>query len=101
MTAPTARERAERLFFNLVIDPSLYPSIVSEIEKCFIAAEEAAREKAEAEVARLREALTLFRDFGCPVCHGDCSEANPPIALCPMIVAREALASPGEKGGEE
>lgn len=52
-----------------------------------------------AENERLREALTLFRDFGCPVCSGDCASANPPVIACPMQSARAAL-TPG-RGADE
>ena len=40
---------------------------------------------------RLRVALTMFRNYGCPVCHGDCAAANPPVLSCPMQIARTAL----------
>lgn len=49
----------------------------------------------EAENARLKsrlaealEALHLFEQYGCPVCHGDCASANPPVNSCPMQAAR-------------
>lgn len=45
----------------------------------------------EAENRRLRDALIFFRDLGCPLCSGDCASANPPVALCPMREAHEAL----------
>jgi hypothetical protein len=51
-----------------------------------------------AEIAALRAdrdalvaALLLFRSYGCPVCHGDCASANPPVSLCPMEHANAAL----------
>jgi len=40
---------------------------------------------------RLREALKLFRGFGCPVCNGDCGAANPSVMCCPMQEADAAL----------
>lgn len=40
----------------------------------------------------LFEALRTLRDFGCPVCSGDCGSANPPVASCPMQIASAALA---------
>lgn len=46
-----------------------------------------------ADVARLREALTLFQSFGCPACGGDCGSANPPVTSCPMGIAHQALAA--------
>ena len=39
----------------------------------------------------LREALVTFLDYGCPVCQGDCSAANPPIIGCPMQQAQAAI----------
>lgn len=39
----------------------------------------------------LIEALEAFRSFGCPVCNGDCSGANPPVLACPMLMASRAL----------
>ena len=47
-----------------------------------------------ARVARLEEALRdMVQEWGnwdCPVCGGDCSAANPPIGMCPMIAQRNA-----------
>ena len=40
----------------------------------------------------LLEALTMFRDYGCPVCQGDCASANPPVSACPMQMAQAAIA---------
>lgn len=39
----------------------------------------------------LLAALITLRDFGCPVCSGDCGSANPPVASCPMQVAGAAI----------
>jgi len=41
----------------------------------------------------MREALRSFQSYGCPVCHGDCASANPPVLGCPMRLAQEALQS--------
>lgn len=41
----------------------------------------------------LVEALRAMRDYGCPVCSGDCSAANPPVSFCPMQMIDTALAS--------
>ncbi|SCY68759.1 hypothetical protein SAMN05660666_02474 [Novosphingobium aromaticivorans] len=41
----------------------------------------------------LVEALEVFRSFGCPVCNGDCSGANPPVMTCPMQMSWKALAA--------
>jgi hypothetical protein len=38
-----------------------------------------------------REVIDAFCGYGCPVCHGDCASANPPISLCPMQQAGAAL----------
>lgn len=38
----------------------------------------------QAEIEQLRERVSEFRGYGCPVCHGDCASANPPVPLCPM-----------------
>ncbi len=46
---------------------------------------------ASAAVAKMRDAVSLFRSFGCPLCSGDCGSANPPVYVCPMQVAEEAL----------
>ncbi len=42
-------------------------------------------------IAQAREVVTTFRNFGCPICHGDCASANPPVSMCPMQAAREFL----------
>lgn len=42
----------------------------------------------EAKLAEARQAVALFEDYGCPVCHGDCASANPPVQFCPMEIAR-------------
>lgn len=42
-------------------------------------------------VDELVKALETFRDYGCPVCHGDCASANPPVNSCPMQMAKAAL----------
>jgi hypothetical protein len=39
----------------------------------------------------LLSALLLLRSYGCPVCHGDCASANPPVSVCPMEHATAAL----------
>ena len=39
----------------------------------------------------LADALRALRDFGCPVCSGDCGSANPPVTNCPMAAASAAL----------
>jgi hypothetical protein len=49
--------------------------------------------------AAMREALEHFVGYGCPVCSGDCSSANPPVSLCPMQQARAALASAPARDG--
>lgn len=41
----------------------------------------------EAKLAEARQAVALFEDYGCPVCHGDCASANPPVQFCPMEIA--------------
>lgn len=46
---------------------------------------------AEARNAKLVEALTTMRDYGCPVCGGDCASANPPVTFCPMQIVSAAL----------
>jgi len=38
-----------------------------------------------------REVIDAFCGYGCPVCHGDCASANPPVSLCPMQQAGAAL----------
>lgn len=45
----------------------------------------------EDERAELVGALELFEAYGCPRCLGDCASANPPILVCPMKVAQDAL----------
>ena len=49
----------------------------------------ALRERDEAvEVAMaLNHALSLHTAYGCPVCPGDCSSANPPVMSCPTQAA--------------
>lgn len=42
-------------------------------------------------IEELAEALSFFHGFGCPVCGGDCSAANPPMTSCPMLAAHKAL----------
>lgn len=39
----------------------------------------------------LAGALDAMRSYGCPVCNGDCSGANPPVIFCPMTQCHEAL----------
>lgn len=46
--------------------------------------------RAEAQLAEARKALDLFEHYGCPICHGDCSSANPPVDCCPMEASRRA-----------
>ena len=36
------------------------------------------------EIERLQKLVSLLRSNGCPVCHGDCAGANPPVLHCPM-----------------
>lgn len=45
-----------------------------------------------AELKALRRALEYLSSFGCPKCGGDCSSANPPMMMCPMLEAKAALA---------
>lgn len=52
---------------------------------------------AEADKARLSEALRTFESYGCPVCGGDCASANPPVMFCPMQAARVALSGSGPR----
>lgn len=52
---------------------------------------------AEADKARLSEALRTFESYGCPVCGGDCASANPPVMFCPMQAARVALSDSGSR----
>lgn len=47
-----------------------------------------------AERDRLRGALRQFYPGPCPACSGDCESANPPVVICPMQMARAALATP-------
>lgn len=42
-------------------------------------------------VDELVKALEAFQGYGCPVCHGDCASANPPVNSCPMQMAHAAL----------
>lgn len=56
-----------------------------------ITALRAALASKDEEVKRLREAVLAFQDYGCPICQGDCSSANPPVSSCPMQLARTAL----------
>ncbi len=53
----------------------------------------AAKARAEAieEQDGLRKALAMLRDYGCPVCAGDCSSANPLVSFCPMQEVDAAL----------
>ena len=54
---------------------------------------------AEAENARLRDALLRWQNYGCPDCGGDCASANPPVSCCIM---RETAAAtqPKDKADE-
>lgn len=54
-------------------------------------------EAAEAENAKLREALRELRSYGCPVCNGDCGSANPPVISCPMQSISAALRGEHDK----
>lgn len=47
--------------------------------------------RAADEIARLRAALSLFSKGDCPFCHADCAGANPPVTVCPMKEANDAL----------
>ena len=38
------------------------------------------------------EPLEIFQAYGCPLCSGDCASANPPMTICPMLRAHEAVA---------
>ena len=51
---------------------------------------------AEAEVARLREALLSYTSYPCPACSGDCEGAEPPMLVCPTQLALKALAQRSE-----
>lgn len=53
------------------------------------------------EVKRLREAVLAFQCYGCPVCHGDCGSANPPVGSCPMQLARAALSPTAAREAKE
>lgn len=44
----------------------------------------------------LLDALKRFHEYGCPDCGGDCSSANPPIALCIMRQAHDAITAYNE-----
>jgi rubrerythrin len=48
-------------------------------------------EAAEAENARLRDALLRWQNYGCPDCGGDCASANPPVTCCIMRETAAAL----------
>ena len=48
------------------------------------------RDAALAKVERMDAALARWEYGGCPVCHGDCSAANPPITMCIMQETRAA-----------
>jgi hypothetical protein len=50
-----------------------------------------ALQEQEETIKWLRFALQVFETYGCPVCRGDCASANPPVAQCPMLLARAAL----------
>lgn len=52
-----------------------------------------------AELAEARKALDLFEHYGCPICHGDCASANPPVDCCPMEAARRAREAQGGENG--
>lgn len=41
----------------------------------------------------LAKNLDYWTNFGCPICGGDCSSANPPMIVCPIRDATEALAA--------
>lgn len=82
--------------------------IMEAIHATFVAGYEAAvNERAAApstaagEREKLREALLIFQNHGCPMCGGDCGSANPPVSSCPMQEARAALATPPAQGVEE
>jgi len=49
----------------------------------------------EDQLAEARKALDLFEHYGCPICHGDCASANPPVDCCPMEAVRRV-----REGGE-
>ena len=72
-------------------------ALAAEVER--LRNERAAREKAEAQLAEARKALDLFEHYGCPICHGDCSSANPPVDCCPMEAARRVREG-GDRHGE-
>jgi hypothetical protein len=55
----------------------------------------APREKLEADLVEAKKALVMLRDFGCPVCSGDCGSANPPVMNCPMQAVSATLAKLG------
>lgn len=52
-------------------------------------------------IEELEAALRFFQSFGCPVCHGDCSSANPPVSICPMKEAEQVLSAPAPLPSEE
>ena len=45
----------------------------------------------QADAARYRDALRNWESFGCPICGGDCSAANPPVTDCPIKRSRAAI----------
>ena len=47
----------------------------------------------EAHAVELTVAVETAQSFGCPVCQGDCSSANPPVTNCPMQQYSAALAA--------
>lgn len=53
--------------------------------------------KRDDEMERLREALRTMRDYGCPVCSGDCASANPPVNQCPMQMMTAAIKEPSHE----
>lgn len=59
---------------------------------------EAERDELRVKLAERDELLRELAGYGCPVCGGDCSAANPPVALCPMTRI-DALLKDG--GGDE
>jgi len=64
-----------------------------------LAASEKAEMAAEARNEIARKALEFIQSFGCPVCGGDCSSANPPMHGCPMDEISRALRSQSSGGG--
>lgn len=49
---------------------------------------QAALAKKDVELAEVKQTVALFEYYGCPICHGDCAAANPPVYCCPMEAAR-------------